>query len=413
MRMKTTAAGWGGSAIGGIQVFAPSLSVALLLHAAAALLFVFHDMPKGAYAEEPGVFFVFLAASCVLCFGMSACRSLLRFRVQAVLWIFLFLMLTFQFGPHTGERQFLLLSYLLLLACRERRAVKVPASLFAVAAAGSVLLLSRLSAEDAAGAALAAAAEFAVVLATASVAFCVMANHRESMRKYGAENGDLKNVMRKLAAAQLGYLEFARSAEERSSANERNRLSAELHDTIGYTFTNLEMILEAGLDLLETDREKLRDLLKTGLAQVRQSMKETRRALYLIRESKDTPRFFNAVQRLADVFGKTTGMRVRIDYGDFPPQCGAEAESAFYHFIQEGLVNAFSHGKASQVGIFLCQESDNLRVALLDNGAGASDIEEGIGIRGMRERFGRLGGTLSIDSPPDGFRIVATVPMNG
>ncbi|MFA6507832.1 MAG: histidine kinase [Treponemataceae bacterium] len=391
----------------------PAMASSLALHAAAAALFFLHDLPAGRYAEVPAVFIVFIIASLILSYGMSACRTHLRVRVQAAVWLFLFLMLTFQFGAHTGERQFLLLSFLSLIALREKHPLNLVLCLASVAAASIVFLLSVLASGSGVEDSITTAAIFTVVFVAASIALCLLAYYRAGMRRFGAENDNLKDIMRKLAAAQLGYLEFARSAEERSSTNERNRLSAELHDTVGYTFTNLEMILEAGMDLLETDREKLRDLLETGLAQVRQGMKETRRALYLIRESKDSPFFLNAVQHLADVFGKTTGMRVKIDFGHFPAHCGEEAEFSFYHFIQEGLVNAFSHGKATQVDVSFSVESESLRVTLLDNGVGTADVEEGIGIRGMRERFGRLGGTLSIDSPPDGFRITATVPING
>ena len=106
-------------------------------------------------------------------------------------------------------------------------------------------------------------------------------------------------------------------------------------------------------------------------------------------------------------------MKVRLDYGNFPENCGEEAASAFYHFIQEGLVNAYSHGKATNIRISFWRDDENLQVTMLDDGRGATELTEGIGIRGMRERFGKLGGTLNIEFPVDGFRLSATVPLNG
>lgn len=396
----------------------PDLATALALDAFALALFAFHDLPAGLYSEAPGAFYVFIAASVALGCAMARSRAKAHLRVEAALWLFLFLMLTYQFGLSTGCRTLLLLGFLCQLALREAFPLNLALCLVSVASACLVYLAAAIDASGPgappSAEALASLAVFAATLAFAACALCALSRHRESSRRYGVENRDLKEVMRRLAETQLGYLEFARKAEERSSLNERNRLSAELHDTIGYTLTNLEMILEAGADLVDGDREKLGDLLATGLDQVRRSMRETRQALYVVRrESSGDTMFLNAVHKLAAVFSKTTGMKVLIDYGAFPSRCGEEAESAFYHFIQEGLVNAFSHGKAKEVKVYLSLEEADLKVSVIDDGIGAKEIVEGIGILGMRERFGKLGGTLSIETAIDGFRIAATVPANG
>lgn len=394
------------------------LAVALALDACALAVFVLYDLPAGLYSEAPGAFYVLAAASAALSCAMSKARAKAPLRAEAALWLFLFLMLSYQFGLATGCRTLLLLGFLYQLALREAFPLNLVFCLASVASASLVYLAAAADAaypESRPGAeALASLAVFSANLAFAASALCALSLHRERSRRFGVENRDLKEVMRRLAEAQLGYLEFARKAEERSQANERKRISAELHDTIGYTLTNLEMILEAGADLVDGDKEKLRDLLATGLDQVRRSMRETRQALYVVRgEGSGDTMFLNAVHRLAAVFSKTTGMKVVIDYGAFPPRCGEEAESAFYHFIQEGLVNAFSHGKAKEVKVYLSLEEDNLKVAIIDDGIGAKEIVEGIGILGMRERFGKLGGTLSIESAVDGFRIAATVSASG
>jgi Signal transduction histidine kinase len=391
----------------------PDLAVAAALDAAALAVFELRDRPGGLYAEAPGAFYFFLAAALLISLAMSHSRSIAWFRAWAGLWLFLFLMLTYQFGLYAECRILAMLGFLSLLARREA----FPASLvLCLSASASAAIVYALDArEELAPAAQAAAGLIGLgsVLGLASAFLCGLSRHRERARLLEAEEREAKDVMRRLAEAQLGYLEFARTAGRRSSTDERNRLSAELHDTIGYTLTNLEMILEAGADLVDADREKLKDLLETGLSQVRASMIETRRALYLIRSQEDRLLFLNAVQELASVFGKTTGMEVSIDYGAFPRACGEEIESALYHFIQEGLVNAFSHGRAKRVKVYLGVDPENLRVSIIDDGIGAQEIVEGIGILGMRERFGRLGGTISIELPVDGFKITATVPTGG
>jgi signal transduction histidine kinase len=386
------------------------LAGALALDAAALLVFELRDRPAGFYAEAPGAFYAFLAASAGLSVAMRRCATLAWFRAWAGLWLFLFLMLTFQFGSHLDCRVLLMLGCVAITARREAFPRNLALCLSGVAALAAVYCLSAQASPHEEAAGIVAAAS---VLVLASLALCSLARRRTQAERLAAERRALEEITRRMAEAQLGYLEFARTAGRRSTSDERNRISAELHDTVGYAFTNLEMILEAGADLVGRDPEKLRELLRTGLSQVQKGMEETRRALYLIRAQSDRTGFLNAVKELASVFGATTGMEVGIDYGGFPSESGEEIESAFYHFIQEGLVNAFSHGKAKKVKIYLSAEPENLQVSIIDDGVGAEEIVEGIGILGMRERFGRLGGTIGIETPIDGFRITATVPAGG
>lgn len=385
----------------------------LALEAAALGVFELRDRPGGAYSESPGAFYFFLVASSVLAFDMSRRPSPVRFRTDAVIWLFLFLMLTFQFGSSIECRILLLFGFFFLLASREVFPVNLVFCLTVLALSSTVYALTAAESGGSSADVSASLIVFCSIPGSAAAVLCILAGQQRKTRMLADENDTLRDIMRRFTETQLSYLEFARSAGEKSSTDERNRLSAELHDTIGYTLTNIEMILEAGLDLVDVDNSKLKDLLRTGLSQAREAMVETRGALYAIRRQNQRPRFLNAVQELASVFGKTTGMNVRIDYGAFPASCGEDVESAFYHFIQEGLVNAFSHGKAKNIKLFLGADAENLRISIIDDGVGAQDIVEGIGIRGMRERFGRLGGTISIESPIDGFKITATIPSGG
>ena len=111
------------------------------------------------------------------------------------------------------------------------------------------------------------------------------------------------------------------------------------------------------------------------------------------------------------LFERATRVTVRVEFGNTPNSCGEEVDSAFYHFVQEGLTNSFRHGDASHVDVIFWRDNDTVMVTLRDNGRGAVSVNEGIGIRGMRERFGKLGGTIEAGSFPGGFRLVAEVPL--
>ena len=94
----------------------------------------------------------------------------------------------------------------------------------------------------------------------------------------------------------------------------------------------------------------------------------------------------------------------------------APVETALYRVVQEALTNAARHSKASHIGIEIDQELDSLRCLISDDGVGF-EVEScvrrgGLGLRGMRERLGALGGTLHIVSAPgQGAQIRFNLPL--
>ncbi len=383
------------------------LAGSLFCHAATVLQFLLVAVPRKLYHEAPGVFLVFLGASAALSAAMYLAGTAAGFRTFLVLRALLLMVFTAPFGPYLDITLTLLLFLIAEISVFEDFPLNLLFSSLVTAGTAATTFLSPY----AAGRGGLESISFLLCACLAALVGSIMTLYRQRMVAYGREMQERGSALEKLARAQMGFLDFARTAEERSMLNERNRITAELHDSLGYTFTNLKMVLEASKDLIEIDPGKLREQLETGLEQVNQGMRETRRALYQLRETAATRTpFLTAVHRMVGVFEKSTGVRVTVEYTNFPPDCDEEAASALFHFIQEGLVNSFGHGKASRIRVVLSNDAENLQVRIEDNGRGAGAITEGIGILGMRERLGRLGGTLTVQPMPGGFQIAATIP---
>jgi signal transduction histidine kinase len=94
----------------------------------------------------------------------------------------------------------------------------------------------------------------------------------------------------------------------------------------------------------------------------------------------------------------------------------AAVETALYRVVQEALTNAARHSKASHVRIEIDQERQSLRCVISDDGVGF-EVDScvrrgGLGLRGMRERLGALGGTLHIVSAAgQGAQITINLPL--
>jgi signal transduction histidine kinase len=241
---------------------------------------------------------------------------------------------------------------------------------------------------------------------------CLSTFYREQLAALSQQQKRMGAVIAELTKANLGYLRVAQSTEERSILTERRRLTAELHDTIGYTLTNLAMMMEAAKDIVNQRPDDLLPLIESAREQALLGIEETRKSLRLLRAQEvNSPDGLAAMERMIATFESATSIKIERHYASFPNTCGAEIDGAFFHFVQESLINAFRHGKATSIRIVFSADDQGLQASVSDNGWGCVSVVEGIGIAGMRERLGKLGGTLVIAEPGEGFTISARVPL--
>lgn len=87
-----------------------------------------------------------------------------------------------------------------------------------------------------------------------------------------------------------------------------------------------------------------------------------------------------------------------------------------YRIVQEGLANALRHSGADRVDVSVSRVRGALHVVVRDNGAGldatrAPSSGGGLGLRGMSERVGALGGALTLgNDAKGGARLAASLP---
>jgi two-component system, NarL family, sensor histidine kinase UhpB len=88
---------------------------------------------------------------------------------------------------------------------------------------------------------------------------------------------------------------------------------------------------------------------------------------------------------------------------------------ALYRVVQEGLINALRHARASQVDMSLEADAQRIVVTVSDDGVGLPQewSRPGhFGLRGLAERIRHLGGTLSIGNhEPRGACLIAEIPL--
>jgi signal transduction histidine kinase len=195
---------------------------------------------------------------------------------------------------------------------------------------------------------------------------------------------------------------------------ERTRLARELHDETGQALTSILL----GLKSLEDAREgedgraalaEVRDLVVSTLQDVRRLAVELRPA------ALDDFGLVPALERLAGTFRDQTGMTVDLENRLKNTRLPTDVETALYRIVQEALTNVVKHAGAARVSIVLMHRDRSVAVVVEDDGSGfdpAAAREEGLGLVGMRERVGLVGGSLKIESAAGtGTTLVAEVPL--
>jgi signal transduction histidine kinase len=132
-------------------------------------------------------------------------------------------------------------------------------------------------------------------------------------------NDTLHSAVLQLTSANTAFLRQASVASEESAADERNRITRELHDVIGQTLTNIIMMMDAALYRTDASPQENRELLVWTREQAQHGLVETRAALYELRSLRyDNLRGIKAIKKMADTFSLLSKIRIKIEWETFP-----------------------------------------------------------------------------------------------
>jgi signal transduction histidine kinase len=145
-------------------------------------------------------------------------------------------------------------------------------------------------------------------------------------------------------------------------------------------------------------------------------MAEMRALIFELRpESLEQEGLVAALSKQVAALEARHDIEVEDDLREEPP-IPLPVKEAIYRIAQEALHNTIRHARAGKVAISLNRDLDSTSVEVRDNGLGfdaGADFPGHLGLRSMRERAARLGGTLEVLSAPgSGTTVRARIPSN-
>jgi signal transduction histidine kinase len=208
--------------------------------------------------------------------------------------------------------------------------------------------------------------------------------------------------------------EYAQQVEGLAVLRERQRLARDVHDTIAHGFTSILMQISLIERLKERDPAEALALLDQIKAQVRDSLGDVRRSVHALRPLEiDETGGIGGLARLVDKYAAATGVRSDLVVTGQACALPSAHELCLYRAAQEGLTNAFRHGHATQARVRLTFLPGLVTLAIEDDGHGsAGPVTGGLGIVGIRERVGVLGGIVAAgNSETGGFVLRLHLPL--
>src|SRR4029450_12586483 len=164
---------------------------------------------------------------------------------------------------------------------------------------------------------------------------------------------------------------LAAEVAQLATANERNRMAREIHDTLGHYLTVIHVQLEAARAVLGTDGNRsmlagsrAQTLAKDGLAAVRQSVKA-------LREDASVD---GVAEQIASLGGSGGGEGVSAPFrtSGRPRPVSAPVALALHRTTLEALTNVRKHADAANVEIELAFRDDGrVQLPMDDTGGGA------------------------------------------
>jgi len=202
---------------------------------------------------------------------------------------------------------------------------------------------------------------------------------------------------------------------------ERRQIARELHDSVGQLVAALSMnIAVVQSQAHKLDASGARAVSENG-AMVNQISQEIRTISHLLHPPLlDAAGLASALRWYVDGFSERSKIKVTLDIPQEFGRLSEEMEIAIFRMVQECLTNIHRHSGGDSAAIRVREEDHRVLIEVQDEGKGISREKRmeinslgrtGVGLRGMRERFRQLGGTIDIQSGNRGTAVTATLPL--
>jgi PAS domain S-box-containing protein len=202
---------------------------------------------------------------------------------------------------------------------------------------------------------------------------------------------------------------------------ERRRIARELHDGAGQLLSALSM----NLSTIDGEKEKLSDAaancVQENIDLVDRITAEIRTLSRLLHPPLlDEVGLKSALSEYVSGFTARSNIQVDLELPAALESLPHEYELSLFRIVQECLTNIHRHSGSPTALVRIVPAPGEITLEVIDQGRGIDPAVQqrfvlgtssGVGLRGMRERVRQIGGSLQINSHPNGTSVVAVLPI--
>ncbi|MBY0205999.1 sensor histidine kinase [Paenibacillus cucumis (ex Kampfer et al. 2016)] len=224
---------------------------------------------------------------------------------------------------------------------------------------------------------------------------------------------ELRHKHYELQETRAQLLSFSKQLEDAAQAEERIRISRQLHDDIGHRLIRTKMMSEAALLTLPLNNEQGTEMVKQIRDQLAASMDDMRNTLHKLRPDFHASDAY-ALDRLLEEVGRDTGIQTHYEIIGQPHTLYPSTQIVLYKNAKEAVTNAIKHGKATSIRLQLAFGHQEIRMSISNDGSMHSlldtSVTTGLGHEGMRQRTQFIGGTIEVQ-PTAPYTVITRIPI--
>lgn len=203
-----------------------------------------------------------------------------------------------------------------------------------------------------------------------------------------------------------------------ATADERRRLSREMHDGVAQEIASLGYLVDALASQASSPEQAAR--FATLRERVTEVVAEVRRSVVTLRTTVgESESLGAAIGSLARNLSQLSGVAIEVTLDEKSQRLRGEIEAELFRITQEALNNAVKHAQCTLVRVHCVVDAPSASISVTDNGRGLGDglgldadaraDSYGLGI--MRERAALIGARLDLEEPRGGgLRVAVALP---
>lgn len=232
------------------------------------------------------------------------------------------------------------------------------------------------------------------------------------------ENNKLKGLKHRIS--QLEYEEKMRLLEDDKKnlilrdiyiTQERNRISRDLHDSVGHSLSTIIIQLSAIEQVAKQDGNRAAILSGNLRAYAVRAMDEIRSLLKNTKPKySDENQLIVMLENLIEENIRLTSLDIKLKFSAHRYALDYKLEKLIYNGVKEFISNSIKHSGANRININLFYKEEEVILSMKDNGVGVHSLVKGMGLDSLEERVRESGGDLILDSAQgEGFFVMIKI----